>query len=95
MNESTGGNNGENESSGNNGENVIVISNCCSSNCPRNSGYLNSVLEFNLFSYFDIFKPSWSRVPERKCRNDIFTIAMKYYQSARNQSAEMTIVLKK
>ena len=42
---SSGGNNGENESSGNNGENVIVISNCCSSNCPRNSG----MLEFKLF----------------------------------------------
>ena len=38
---------------------------------------------------------SWSRAPKQEPRNYIFTIAPKYYQSAKNQSAEMTIEQKK
>ena len=59
---SSGGNNGENESSGNNGENVIVISNCCSANCPRNSG----MLEFNLFQILTFLNRAG---PERRNKN--------------------------
>ena len=38
---------------------------------------------------------SWSRAMKREHRNDIITIAPKYYQRAENQSAKIVLVPKK
>ena len=49
----------------------------------------------NLVRKQDQIESSWSRAPKRECQNDMFTIAPKYYQSAKNQRPEMTIAPKK
>ena len=49
----------------------------------------------NLVRKQDQIESSWSRAPKRECQNYMFTIAPKYYQSAKNQRPEMTIAPKK
>ena len=52
-------------------------------------------MEFFSSVYGTSSRMSWSRVLKRERRNDIFTLAPKYYQSTENQSAKMMIGPKK